>query len=59
MPGQIFARVNFHGLGFIREYSETLYTAKISTYTVATARPHIKSREGEECVTHYVDTCMS
>ena len=26
--------INFHGLGFIRGYSENLYTAKISTYTV-------------------------
>ena len=34
VPGQIFASINFRGLGFIREYSENLYTAKISTYTV-------------------------
>ena len=34
MPGQIFASINFRSLGFIREYSEDLYTAKISMYTV-------------------------
>ena len=34
VPRQIFASTNFRGLGFIREYSENLYTAKISTYTV-------------------------
>ena len=32
MPGQIFASINSHSLGFIREYSENLYTVKISTY---------------------------
>ena len=32
VPGQIFASINFHGQGFIRKYSENLYTAKISTY---------------------------
>ena len=34
VPGQISASIKFRGLGFIREYSENLYTAKISTYTV-------------------------
>ena len=33
MPGQIFASIIFRGLGFIREYSEKLDTAKISTCT--------------------------
>ena len=32
VPGQIFVSINFRGLGFICEYSENLYTAKISTY---------------------------
>ena len=36
VPGLIFATFNFHGLGFIREFGENLYTAKISTYTVVT-----------------------
>ena len=34
VPGQFFASINLHGLGFIHEYSENLYTTKISTYTV-------------------------
>ena len=34
IPGQLFASINFLGLGFIRKYSENLYTTKISTYTV-------------------------
>ena len=34
VPGQIYASISFRGLVFIREYSEKLYTAKISTYTV-------------------------
>ena len=32
VPGQIFSSFNFCGLGFIREYNQNLYTAKISTY---------------------------
>ena len=32
LPGQIFTSVNFRGQGFIHEYSENKYTAKISTY---------------------------
>ena len=36
VPGQIFASINFRGLGFIHECSENLYTAKISMYTVCT-----------------------
>ena len=34
VPGPIFASSNFCGLGFICEYNENLYTAKISMYTV-------------------------
>ena len=36
VPGQIFASINFRGLRFIHKlYSENLYTAKKSTYTVS------------------------
>ena len=31
---EIFTSINFRDLGFIREYSENLYTTKISTYMV-------------------------
>ena len=31
VPGQFFASINFHGLGFIREYANN---AKIRIYTV-------------------------
>ena len=36
VPGQNFVSVNFRGPGFIHEYRENFYTAKISTYTVIT-----------------------
>ena len=34
-----FASINFRGPGFIRKYSENLYTAKISTYNMVLCSP--------------------
>ena len=41
VQGQIFARINFRSLGFIREYSENVYSTTKSMYTVYTTPKNV------------------